>query len=240
MRLFFVTDNKPWFKKLDEWRAEREESVELFCSPKGKSFFEKEIREGLISVLDLKSDHKNLISDFDLGFSCHCKQIFPKDLVERLACFNFHPGLNPYNRGWFPQVFSIINGLPVGATVHRMDSQIDHGAIVAQKKVKIYEADTSKEVYDRILEAEFHLFDQWIEKILTDDYEEISVNEEGNYNSISDFKAVCQIDLDQEVTFREAIDYLRAMTYEGYDNAYFYDSEGRKIYLSISLKREMC
>jgi len=101
-----------------------------------------EIGAEIINVKDEETKNK-IISDYDLVFSLHCKQIFPKRLVENVCCINFHPGLNPYNRGWYPQAFSIINGLPDGSTIHLMDSEVDHGAIIAQKKVDIKVSDTS-------------------------------------------------------------------------------------------------
>lgn len=236
MKVFFVTDNSIWFQFLESWNESRKEQVAIYCSPAGEELFSKEIESSRISVLDLKKNADALKVNFDIGFSCHCKQIFPKELVENVPCFNFHPGLNPYNRGWFPQVFSIINGSPVGATVHKMDHKIDHGPIVAQKNIDMYSWDTSKSVYDRILNSELRLFDTWIDSLLSGNYIEIEPDDSGNYNSISDFKELCEIDLEKRVTFKEAIDYFRAMTFDGYDNSFFSDQYGRKIYVSINLK----
>lgn len=85
-----------------------------------------------INVRD-KSTVDNIIGLYDLVFSLHCKQIFPKKLVDEVTCINFHPGFNPFNRGWYPQSFSIINGMPAGATIHKMDENVDSGEIIAQK-----------------------------------------------------------------------------------------------------------
>lgn len=238
MKIFFVTDNRSWFSKISSWRVNRPEKIEVYCSPNGQSIFKTEIEEKLISPIDLKADYKRLLREFFIGVSCHCKQIFPRELVDGIDCFNFHPGLNPYNRGWFPQVFSILNGLPAGATIHRMDAQIDHGAIVAQRPVSIRASDTSKTVYDRIVEAEFDLFDNWMGKLVDGNYQESLPESEGNYNSISNFESLCEIDLNRKVSFGEAIDYLRAMTFDGYDNAYFYDEDGKKIFVSLNIKRD--
>lgn len=236
MKVFFITDNRKWFEIIDSWKNRRSEKIEIFCSPSGANLFTKEIEEGRISTLDIKLMSENLQKQFDIGFSCHCKQIFPKELVESVRCFNFHPGLNPYNRGWFPQVFSIINGKPVGATLHKMDEKIDHGPVIDQNVISIFDWDTSRTVYDRILQSEFDLFDQWVDRLLESDFEENQLESKGNYNSISDFEELCKIDLNKKVSFKEAIDYLRAMTFDGYDNAYFYSSDGHKVYVSLNLK----
>src|SRR5690349_163732 len=66
----------------------------------------------------------------DVVISLHSKQIFPPGLVSGARCVNVHPGLNPFNRGWTPHVFSLVNGLPAGATIHEIDAEIDHGAII--------------------------------------------------------------------------------------------------------------
>ena len=236
MKIFFVTDNKTWFNFLMDWRKQRAEVISLYCSPAGSKIFNNEIASGLISVVDLSLHSADVAKDFDLGFSCHCKQIFPENLVNSIPCFNFHPGFNPENRGWFPQVFSIINGKPAGATLHKMDIEIDNGPIIERIEVAINSWDTSKSVYSRVMNEEFQLFEKWIDRIIAGNYQEIFLDSSGNYNSISDFKQLCEIDLEKKVTFKEAIGYLRAMTFDGYDNAFFRGDGGQKIYVSINLK----
>lgn len=236
MKIFFLTDNKLWLKFLIEWKKKRKEDISIYCSPASEQTFQEELDSNCISVLDVKRNFDELRVEFSMGFSCHCKQIFPKALVESIPCFNFHPGLNPYNRGWFPQVFSIINGKPVGATLHKMDAEIDHGPVIAQKSVAINSWDTSKSVYDRVLKAEFELFDLWIERVLSGDFKEVELEDNGNYNSISDFNDLCEIDLDRTVSLKEAINFFRAMSFDGYDNAYFYDHLGHKVFVSLNLK----
>jgi methionyl-tRNA formyltransferase len=119
-----------------------------------------------------------------------------------------------------------------------MDKEIDHGSIVVQREVSITEADTSKSVYDRIIDVEFRLFDDIIDEIVSGRYSCFAPHDEGNYNSVSDFKELCEIDLDQRVTFREALNYLRAMTFDGYENAYFYDENGFKVHVSLNICRD--
>ena len=76
-----------------------------------------------------------------LIISLHCKQLFPKGLISTVKCINVHPGLNPHNRGWYPQVFSIINKRPLGATIHEIDEELDHGDVIAQKEVPVFSWD---------------------------------------------------------------------------------------------------
>lgn len=238
MNIFILTDNKFWYRKAKAIFAETEHNVSYFCSPKGVSLFKKEIEDGGIGSIDVKKDTQYLIENFVLGFSCHCKQIFPKSLVESVRCINIHPGLNPHNRGWFPQVFSILNNKPIGATIHAMDSEVDHGDILYQKEVKVFDWDTSKSIYDRVLEAEFTLFEENIKDLISGVCKHSKMSNEGNYNSINDYKALLEIDMEKTVTMREAIDYLRAMTHPPYKNAYFLTEKGEKVFVAIDIEKE--
>lgn len=238
MKVFVITDNKFWLEKATELFKEKKVDVDFYCSPKGKGNFLKEIELNFIKVLDVNREYEYLISNYNLGFSCHCKQIFPKYLVESVRCINIHPGLNPYNRGWFPQVFSILNKKPVGATIHLMDSEVDHGDILFQKHVDVYDGDVSKDIYDRVLEAEYELFSNNFDQLVSGEYKKTKMKDEGNYNSIQDYNSMLKIDLDQKVTMREAIDYLRAMTHPPYDNAYFETKDG-EYYISVNIKKRV-
>jgi len=59
---------------------------------------------------------------------------------------------------------------------------------------------------------------------------------EGNINLKKDFNVLCELDLEKTMTLKEAIDYLRAMTFTGYKNAYFYGEKGNKLYVEINLE----
>lgn len=238
MSIFVLTDNRFWLENAVRIFSKNTLNVDFFCSPGGSTLFENEIQDGTVRVADLKSDISFLLDEYSLGFSCHCKQIFPKELVEKVRCINIHPGLNPYNRGWFPQVFSILNKYPVGATIHLMDDKIDHGDILYQKKVDVFEWDTSKSVYDRVLNAEVEIFEEHLFDIVYERYKPEEMKNIGNYNSIGDYKELLEIDMSKSLTVREVIDYLRAMSHQPYDNAYFLTEDGEKVYVSINLKKD--
>jgi len=237
-KIFVVTDNKvilnEFKKNID---CKENVIVEYFCSPKSIKTFEDEITNNEIQPINMKESADFFINNYVFGISCHSKQLFPAKLVNTILCVNIHPGLNPYNRGWFPQVFSIINGLPVGATIHVMDEEIDHGDIIIQEEVEINSHENSLDVYNKVQSKEIELFEQVIDDILDNKFSKIKPNSEGNYNSIQDYKAMCEIDLDKKVTMKEAINYLRAMTHPPYKNSYFIDEDGNKVFVSIELEK---
>lgn len=180
----------------------------------------------------------NIISEYKMVFSLHSKQIFPEKLVDNITCINIHPGLNPYNRGWYPQVFSIINKKPIGATIHIMDKEIDSGEIIIQKNVIINSFDTSKDVYERVQSVEIELIEENLINILLGNYQISKPNIIGNYNGIKEFNELCALDLEKKGTLKEHLDLLRALTHGNFKNAYYYDEDEIKVFVKIELERE--
>ena len=236
-KVFAVTDNRFIFEHFAPIFEGNGVDVDFYCSPKSEKMFAAEIADGIMRPITLKEESETLINgDYQFGFSCHSKQIFPAALVNAMLCVNIHPGYNPHNRGWFPQVFSILNKKPAGLTIHVMDEEIDHGAIIVQQKIEIESFDTSLTAYNKVIAAEVEMFKQTLPQIVDGSYPRKEMDGEGNYNSIKDYKALLEIDLDKQVTMGEAIDYLRAMTHPPYKNAYFIDDKGRKIMVGLEIE----
>ena len=238
MKIFVFTDNRfVYHKLLPILLAQEVTEVDFYCSPSSAEIFFEEIAHGEIRCALVNSDLP-LLLEYQLGFSCHSKQIFPAELVNDVRCINIHPGMNPYNRGWYSQVFSIQNKHPAGVTIHEMDKEIDHGPIICQSQVKIQDWETSANVYMRVLEQEVELFSKWAPRLISGDYQTRQPEVEGNFNSKQDFLDLCEIDLDKSVTFREAIDYLRAVSHPPFFNAYYRSGE-LKVYVRLELWREI-
>lgn len=236
IKVLVLTDNVYIFNKFLEIieRNVREDLKFTFCcSPSSRASF---LNYKNVSVLDIKEEYESVINNYNLVISCHCKKIFPKELVISTRCVNIHPGLNPYNRGWYPQVFAINNKMPHGATIHVMDEEIDHGDIIVQDEVVIHSYDTSLTVYEKVINLEVKLFEDNFFDIIDDKYVAKKMATEGNYNGISDFKELCKLDLNSHGTLKEHIDLLRSLTHGDYKNAYFIDNEGNKIMVSLNLE----
>jgi len=86
---------------------------------------------------------------------------FPNRIV------NIHPSLLPSFKGLDAQRQAIDYGVKVsGCTVHFVDEDLDHGAIVAQKTVKVLDDDTAESLAARILEHEHALYTEAVKKIV--------------------------------------------------------------------------
>lgn len=199
---------------------------------------EKLIELGL-KVSDMKDSKSvnNIIERYDLVISAHCKQIFPKILVSSVRCINIHPGFNPSNRGWFPQVFSIINKKDIGCTVHVMDDEVDHGEIIYQQRVVIESWDTSYDVYNKVIQVEKDYITNNLLDLVLEQYNSKKMLEEGNYNSIEDFKSLSKLDLTSVNSLGNHIDLLRALTHGDFNNAFFIDSKGNKVFVKLTLEK---
>lgn len=165
-----------------------------------------------------KKDFKHIIDNYELVFSLHCKTIFPKILTSSVRCVNIHPGFNPYNRGIFPHVFSIVNGLPAGVTIHEMTDEIDLGPCIAQVEVKVKDCDTSGSLYARIIDCEMELLDYMLPSIIENKYKPFNYFDKGNYNSMEDFKKLC--DFGNAEHLKYIFDRMRALSHPGYMNAH--------------------
>ncbi len=243
-KILVVSDNEhilsfliDFLGRTPELSADR--SFRFVCSPRNNALAGKHIGDYVVEPFDVKLNYQETTKYHDLVISAHCKQLFPEELIASCKCINIHPGFNPYNRGWYPQVFSILNGLPLGATIHEIDPEIDHGSIISQKEVPLYAWDTSLDAYNRVQEAEEELITQSLGHILDASYTTSSPSEEGNLNLKKDFETLREINLDGNVTYKQALDRLRALTHGDFKNAYFYDlGTGKKVYVTIKLEPE--
>lgn len=191
-----------------------------------------------VKKVNLKSKIQTtgIVNSYSLVISMHCKQIFPSQLVEGVRCINVHPGYNPINRGWYPQVFALINDLPVGATIHEIDNELDHGKIIARTFVAKKSYDTSLSLYNKVIEAEVELIKIHLKEIIDGTYNVTEPESEGNLFHKKDFYQLCEINLDKVTTYRDCINHLRALSHGEYLNAYFRDEEsGEKIYLKLDM-----
>lgn len=237
MKVCVITDNRIIYKEFKRITANRPEEFHFFYSEKNVKFHQEYADDCSFKPITLTDCESSFFSNYDLFISLHCKQLFPSRLVNNHRCVNIHPGLNPFNRGWFSQTFSILNHYPVGVTIHEMDEELDHGPIIVQKEIAIESWDTSYDVYEKIISTEIDLLEKNLDDIINNNYVARPMTNEGNINYKKDFDELCKLDLNSVGTLEEHIDLLRAMTFSGYENAFFIDKKGNKIYVSVNLKK---
>jgi methionyl-tRNA formyltransferase len=151
------------------------------------------------------------------------------------GCINLHPSLLPYNRGSYPNVWSIVDGTPAGVTIHFMDEGIDTGDVIAQAEVPIEPGDTGESLYRKLERRAVALFAEAWPRIRVGQIERNPQSKEiGTYHRIKDVTRIDEIDLDRTYRAGDLIDVIRARTFAGYRGAYFRQG-GRKVYLRLVL-----
>jgi len=197
-------------------------------------------REGVtVHGLVTRPDQLSLVEDRepDLVVACGFEHIVPPEIlaVPDRGCLNVHPGLLPYTRGYNPNVWSIVEDLPAGVTIHWMDEHVDTGDLVATRAVETSFADTGKALYDRLERACYELFvDSW-DGIATGTVEPVGQDDtEATAHRKADFAELCELDPGAEYTVRELLDRLRALTFPPFDNAYV-EIDGKRYYLELSV-----
>jgi phosphoribosylglycinamide formyltransferase-1 len=84
---------------------------------------------------------------------------------------NIHPALLPAFPGLDAQAQALEYGAKVsGCTVHFVDEQMDHGAIILQRVVPVLDEDTAESISARILEQEHIAYTEAIARVLSGEY----------------------------------------------------------------------
>lgn len=93
-------------------------------------------------------------------------QQFPQRIL------NIHPSLLPAFPGLEAQEQAFAYGVKVsGCTVHFVDEELDHGAIVVQKSVPVLDTDDEHTLAERILEQEHRAYAEAIKIVLDGQFE---------------------------------------------------------------------
>ncbi len=250
MRIIYLGNNWLGWKVL-EWLVQQGEDIAgLVVHPPRKQKFGKEILETaqlpanrildgsrlwesdvLETIRTLKPD---ICISILFGYIVRSNflGIFPE------GCINLHPAYLPYNRGAYPNVWSIIDRTPAGVTLHYIDAGIDTGDIIAQCQVAVEPVDTGKTLYHKLEQASLNLFRKTWPLVRDGKAQSISQSaEKGTYHHTQDVETIDEIIPDKLYRGQEVIDILRARTFPPYQGAYMIVN-GRKIYLRLELLYE--
>jgi phosphoribosylglycinamide formyltransferase-1 len=101
------------------------------------------------------------------GYMRLVSPLFIREFHNRIL--NIHPSLLPAFPGLDAQKQALEYGVKItGCTVHIVDEELDHGAIVLQKSVEVLLGDTVESLSARILEQEHSLYPEAVGRVLND------------------------------------------------------------------------
>jgi len=137
----------------------KERSIESFpITRKGRTREEHDAE--IIAELEKRGVELVCLAGYMRLLSSEFIRAFPNRIT------NIHPSLLPSFKGLDAQRQAIEYGVKVsGCTVHFVDEDLDHGAIIAQKTVEVKDDDTAEILAARILEHEHALYVEAVKRI---------------------------------------------------------------------------
>lgn len=247
MRILYFSNNRLGWR-IGEWlRDAGEDIVGLVLHPPERAKFSDRLIEATGVPPDRIFDATKLSDDSvvaslrslgaDIGLSVLFGYIVKPPVLQIPSggCINLHPALLPYNRGAYPNVWSILDQTPAGVTLHYMDEGVDTGDVIAQVEVVVEPVDTGASLYQKLEEAAYALFRETWPAIREGRVSRTpQVREGGTLHKTRDVESIDEIDLDRTYPAGHLIDVLRARTFPGFPGAYFL-VDGRKVYLRLEL-----
>lgn len=126
---------------------EKTEAVPSYCLQHNIKFFStKKLSEPTIRyTLHTIRSPLAVLAYFGLILPKEVLDIFPMGVI------NIHPSMLPKYRGPTPVQTTILNGdTETGVTIIKLDEQVDHGPILAQKKEPVLPDDTTESLHHRL------------------------------------------------------------------------------------------
>lgn len=176
----------------------------------------------------------------DYVLSVHFPYIFPPEFlrIPKIGTLNLHPALLPYNRGWNTPSWAIIDGSPVGITLHWVDEGIDSGDIVLQRAVEIRPDDTANRLYQRLLLAELELMHEAIPLLRAGRLPRQTQRGDGSFHAKADLKSVRELPLDGRMRVRDVIDRLRGLTTSDRGESAYFVEAGRRYLVRVEITED--
>jgi len=250
MRILYLGNSWVGWQVLDWLKSRGEDIVGLVVHPETKAKCRQEILRAVdvdsVGVWDATGlrrpktlEEINAVRP-QIGVSVFFGYILRRGLLDLLpqGCINVHPALLPYNRGAYPNVWSIIDGTPAGVTIHYIDEGVDTGDIIAQESVPVELTATGETLYRKLELACVELFKQIWPAVRAGGHTRVPQRDlEGTHHRTRDVDAIDCIDLDQTCRAGHLVNILRARTFPPHPGVYFVHN-GKKIYLRLHLVQE--
>ena len=178
----FISGNGTNFKNLIHYSLKKKSKfkIKLVVSnnlnAKGLEYAKKfKIKKKIINYKKLINSEIRILNDLNKeNINIICLAGFMKILTAHFIkkfkgkIINIHPSLLPKYKGLNTHQRVLDNKEKYsGCTVHFVNSKLDAGKIILQKKVKIFKNDTSEKLSKRILKQEHLLYPKALEKIIS-------------------------------------------------------------------------
>ena len=178
----FISGKGTNFKKLIQYSLKKQSKfiIKLVVSnnvnAKGLEYAKKfKIKKKIINYKNLTNSEIHILNDLNkenINIICLAgfMRILTPNFIKKFKgkIINIHPSLLPKYKGLNTHQRALDNKDKYsGCTVHFVNSKLDAGKIILQKKVKIFKNDTSEKLAKRILKQEHLLYPKALEKIIS-------------------------------------------------------------------------
>jgi methionyl-tRNA formyltransferase len=177
--------------------------------------------------------------EIDLGLLAWWPKLIASPLLDvpRNGFINTHPSLLPYNRGKHYNFWAIIEEVPFGVTLHRVDAGIDSGDILAQAEIEYDWCDNGGSLYRKAQDAMVDLFRLTYPALRLGDMpnrrQDLS---KGSFHRAAELESASHIDLDASYRGRDILNRLRARTFHGHPGCWF-EENGKRYEVRIDIRR---
>ncbi len=184
----------------------------------GKDAWQKSLRAFAQKNHVREYELKEIYSVKDLLFlSLEFDRLLRPDKFLSNRLFNIHFSLLPKYRGMYTSALPILHGEhETGVTLHRIDSGIDTGEIIAQREIQINREDTARDLYLKYIYYGTELVKEYLEVLMNGTERSVPQNEsEATYYSKDAIDyADIRIDLDRKAY--EIQNQIRAFVFREY------------------------
>lgn len=213
----------------------------LIFPKKNLKYINKVKKEFDIPYIYNINNNLNLIKNINADYliSIHYPKIFKGSIFDyiRKDIINLHPSYLPYNRGWHPCSWSIIDNTPIGVTMHIVDKEIDTGEICFQKKIFVKPNYTADIIYNKLIYLEKELFKESIPFIIKGNLPRITQNNElSTFHKKKDLQKIREINLNEENI--KLINKLKALTTNNINEAAYFIVNNKKYLININIFEE--
>ena len=178
----FISGSGTNFKNLIQYSLKKQSKfkIKLVVSnnlnAKGLEYAKKfKIKKKIINYKNLTNSEACILNDLNkekINIICLAgfMRVLTANFIKKFKgkIINIHPSLLPKYKGLNTHQRALENKEKYsGCTVHFVNSKLDAGKIILQKKVKIFKNDTSEKLSKRILKQEHLLYPKALEKIIS-------------------------------------------------------------------------
>lgn len=178
----------------------------------------------------------------DLVVSVHFPYIIPAEIlaIPRIGTLNLHPAYLPHNRGWHTPSWALLEGTPIGATLHFMDEGVDTGDIVHQREYGPSPEDTAHTLYGKLRALELEVFREAWPTIVAGTFARQKQVGPGTSHRQRDLfdPGVQELSLNGMYTAHDLIQRLRALTTNDVREAAYFRKDGKVYRIQVNIAEE--